>query len=62
MRESNMKNPSRKRNEFDTPVQSDVKWVGMRGVTEKRGKERRGWKRECMAPCVCPLACMAVYE
>jgi hypothetical protein len=35
-----MKNPSRKRHKFETPVQGDVKWVGLRGVTGE-GEGRR---------------------
>jgi hypothetical protein len=55
-----MKNPNRKRNEFEAPAELDVNLVGMRAVTEREGQ------REHMPPlcgvCLSPSACMEVSE
>jgi hypothetical protein len=66
MRGNNMKNPSRKRNEFEPPVQGDVKSVGMRVVTVARGmrEKREGWREHAPScgSCRSPSACMLVSE
>jgi hypothetical protein len=37
---NNIKKPNGKRNESEAPVQCDVKSIGMRAVTERRGRNR----------------------
>jgi hypothetical protein len=40
MKVNNMKNPNRKRNEFEAPLQRDVQSVGVKVWTERRGRDR----------------------
>jgi hypothetical protein len=52
-------NLNRKRNEIETPVQWDTKWVGMRGVTDGRGRERK-WMQAPLIACM-PGVSISMY-